>query len=203
MYEPCSVAIKLACHRQWHASRQETIESNCEILSILLIAAISWPGNRHVARNFDREGKQQQSLNIWIYIKCPSFLMHHPENVHLSGAFFWIIMFRFKPTNRKSIFIELISFKSLFSLKFQGSVLDENHHFLAEFPCKSAYDRVDAISARSAVCFLQSILQLSKKSSRPPSWLRLFIFTRCWCRLHQQTFNRSHVSGFAPTFVRK
>ena len=44
MYDLCSVAIKLAWPRQWHASRQETTESNYEILSILLIAAISSTG---------------------------------------------------------------------------------------------------------------------------------------------------------------
>jgi len=78
------------------------------------------------------------------------------------------MMFRFKPTNRKSIFIELISVKSLFSLKFQCFILDENHHFLVQFSCQTACERLDAISARSAVCYLQSILQLIKKSSQPP-----------------------------------
>jgi len=44
VYDLCSVAIKLAWHRQWHASVQETTESNYEVLSILLIAAIRWTG---------------------------------------------------------------------------------------------------------------------------------------------------------------
>jgi len=43
--------------------------------------------------------------------------------------------------------------------------------FLQNF-FKSACENLNAISARSAVCFLQPIFHLSKKSSWPPLWLR-------------------------------
>ena len=53
-------------------------------------------------------------------------------------------------------------------VKFQASTLDHCHHLLTNLSCKSASKPLNALSARSAVCFLQPILQLSKKSSGPP-----------------------------------
>ena len=80
----------------------------------------------------------------------------------IKGAFFW----RFFLKN--CVQIELTGFKSLFLVKFQASTLDQNHHLLVKVSCESACENLDAISARSAVCFVQPILQLSKKSSLPP-----------------------------------
>jgi len=51
--------------------------------------------------------------------------------IFLAG--FWMIMFRFQPAKRKSILIELTSFKTLFLVKFQISALDESHHLLKTF----------------------------------------------------------------------
>jgi len=59
--------------------------------------------------------------------------------------------------------------------KFPASTLDQWHHLLINLFCKSASKPLSAVSARSAVCFLQPILQLSKKSSRPP-WRLLFLY---------------------------
>jgi len=53
-------------------------------------------------------------------------------------------------------------------VKFQASTLDQCHHLLINLSCKTASKPLNAVSARSAVCFLQPILQLSKRSSRPP-----------------------------------
>jgi len=71
----------------------------------------------------------------------------------------------------------LTSFKSLFLEKFQAYTLDQSHQPLVKLSCESACENLDAISARSAVCLLQPILQLRKKSSWPPFWLRFFVFT--------------------------
>jgi len=46
--------------------------------------------------------------------------------------FFLIIIFAFTPAYRKSAFIELTSFKSLFSVKFKAFTLDESHHVLVK-----------------------------------------------------------------------
>ena len=76
-------------------------------------------------------------------------------------------MFRIKLANINSIFIELTSFLSLFLVKFQASVLDESHHLIVKLSCKTDHENLDGLRARSAVCFLQPVLQLSKKSLRP------------------------------------
>jgi len=86
-------------------------------------------------------------------------------------------MFIFKPTNRKSAFIESASFKSLFLVKFQVSTLDENQHLLVKLSCQSACENLDAIIPRSALCFFQPILQLSKKSLWPSHVIALCLFT--------------------------
>jgi len=62
-------------------------------------------------------------------------------------------------------------------VNFQASTLDQCHHLLMNLSCKSASKHLDAISARSAVCFLQPILQFSKKTSMPPLRLR-FLYAR-------------------------
>jgi len=71
------------------------------------------------------------------------------------GAFFWFFFVsncvQFYG-NRKDIFIEFTSFESLFSVKFQGSVLDQSHHLFVNVSCKSAWENLDATSARSAAC---------------------------------------------------
>ena len=63
-------------------------------------------------------------------------------------------------------------------VKFQASTLDQCHHLLINLSCKSASKPLNATSARSAACFFQPIVQLSKKSSR--STLRL----RFWCCIY-------------------
>jgi len=73
-------------------------------------------------------------------------------------------MFRIKLANINPIFIELKRFSSLFVVKFQASILDESHHLLVKLSCKADYENLDGLRSRSAVCFLQPILQLCKKS---------------------------------------
>jgi len=65
----------------------------------------------------------------------------------------------------------LTSFKSLFLVNFQASTLYQSHNLLVKRSCKNAFENLDAMSARSTVCFLQSIVQLNK-SSWPPIWQR-------------------------------
>jgi len=55
-------------------------------------------------------------------------------------------MFRVKLTNRKSFFIALTGFKSLFLVKFQASTVDQTHHFLVKLSCESACENLDTIS---------------------------------------------------------
>jgi len=108
--------------------------------------------------------------------------------------FFWIILFRFKPANIKSDFVELTSFKSLFLVNFQVYTLNESQHFLLKLSCKSVCENLDAmfVSARYAVCFFLPILQLSEESSWPSLWLRLLYLYAS--DVHQHTFNRSRVA---------
>jgi len=83
--------------------------------------------------------------------------------------------------------------KSLLSLKwqvlivkFQASTLDQCYHLLINLSCQSASKPLNAISARSAVCFLQPILQLSKKSSRP-TWSLHFLYCICTLLMYTNT----------------
>jgi len=71
-------------------------------------------------------------------------------------------------------------------MKFQASTSDHCHHLLIKLSCKSASEPLNAISARSAVCFLQPILQLSKKSLRPPLRLR-FLYCIYTHRIYTNT----------------
>ena len=102
--------------------------------------------------------------------------------MQFSGAFFWIIMFRIMLANINPIFIELKRFSSLFVVKFQASILYESHHLLVKLSCKADYENLDGLRSRSAVCFLQPILQLCKNH-----WAFImtafFIFTRFWYML--------------------
>ena len=78
-----------------------------------------------------------------------------------------------KSKNQKSAFIETTVLKVLIE-KFPASTLDHCHHLLVNLFCKSASKPLNDVSARSAVCFLQPILQMSRKSSRPPWRVRFF-----------------------------
>jgi len=52
-----------------------------------------------------------------------------------------------------------LSFKSLFLVNVLTSTVDQSHHLLVKFSCKNACENHDAVSARSAVCFLHPMLQ--------------------------------------------
>ena len=112
--------------------------------------------------------------------------------MHFSGAFFWIVMFRFKVANRSLSSLNW-NFKSLILVKFQAPTLDQRHHLLVKLSCQSVCETLDAISAWSAVCLLQPILQLSKKSSMPPLSLH-FCYVCTPADAYQHTFNRSRVA---------
>ena len=77
-------------------------------------------------------------------------------------------------------------------VKFQASTLDQRHNLLINLFCKSARKPLDARSARSAVGFLQPILQLSKTSSRPTLRLR---FLYCISTLRMCTNTAQHVQS--------
>jgi len=98
------------------------------------------------------------------------FLKHHPCNVHVSGLFSWTIVFRFKSKN-EMLWLNRQVLKILI-VKFPAFTSDQCHHLLTNFSWKSAGKPLYAVSARSAICFLQPILQLSEKSSGPPLRLR-------------------------------
>ena len=100
--------------------------------------------------------------------------------------------FRFKPANGKSIFIELTSFKSLFLVNFQASTLYQSRLLLIKLSRNSVCENLDGISARSAVCLLQPIFHLSKKSSWPPVRLR-YLYLHA-SDVHQHTFNRGQAT---------
>ena len=70
--------------------------------------------------------------------------------------FFWIILFRLKPANKKTAFIDLRSFKILFLVNFRVFTLSESHHLLIKLSCESVCESLDPRSARSAVCFFFS-----------------------------------------------
>ena len=53
------------------------------------------------------------------------------------APFFLMIMFRFKPANRKSIFIELTGFKTLFLVTLQTSTLDKRQYLLVRLFCQT------------------------------------------------------------------
>jgi len=69
-------------------------------------------------------------------------------------------IFRFKPANTLSIFVELKNFKSSFLIKFQVSILNESHHLLVKPSCKSAGENLDVLcmpSANIAVVIVVSV----------------------------------------------
>jgi len=65
----------------------------------------------------------------------------------------------------------------LFFVKFHARTLNQSHHLLVKLSCESACENLNARRARSAVCLLQPILELSKESPWPTLWLRFVLFT--------------------------
>jgi len=102
-------------------------------------------------------------------IKC-AFFWH---------LFFWIILFRFKAANRKSVFTELRRFKSLFLVNFQVATWNESHHLLVKLSCESVYENLDAISARSALLYTFF--------SQCFSWARSHLGRDCDCAFYVST----------------
>lgn len=129
---------------------------------------------RRVANIFNRGDKQQPSFNIYIFnVPCLQSIIH--EMCIFLALSCWKIAFRFKSTNKVSVFIELASSK-IFIVKSQVSTR------ICSYTCKSANKHLDAMTAPSAVSFLQPILQMSKKVIAGAIAIALLtVFTRCGC----------------------
>jgi len=94
------------------------------------------------------------------------FIKHHPWNVHVSGVFSWTIVFRFKPTNKKSALIELTGFKS-----FDSKVSSFYRHLLINFSCKSTRKPLNA----------QYCTRERTHRGRHYDCACYTVFTRFWC----------------------
>jgi len=90
-------------------------------------------------------------------------------------------MFRFKPANTQSIFVELKNFKSLFLIKFQVSILNESHHLLVKLSCKSPCENLDVLCMPFAVVIVAAIMIA-------------FLYLHA-SDVHQYRFNRSRVQN--------
>ena len=112
--------------------------------------------------------------------------------------FFWIILFRFKPANRKSTFIELTSFKSLFFVNFQVSTLNESQHLLVKLSCESICENLDAFNASSAVCVFSANIAVEKGVIVAVIVIALFIFFLYLpaSDVHQHTLSRGGLQTF-------
>ena len=93
-----------------------------------------------------------------------------------SHFFFWIFLFRFKPANRKSLFIELRSFESLFFSKFRSCCLDESHHLLVKLSCESVYENL-----WSYKCKICSMLFSANVSAEQGVILAVIVIARFIC----------------------
>jgi len=113
--------------------------------------------------------------------------------------FFLIVVFTFTPAYRKSAFIELTSFKSLFSVKFKPFTLDESQHFLKanNFFCENGCncESLYAVSACSglgcALCSQHVVKQEIIVSTIIPV---IFIFTSFLNAQQHGTVDRSQVA---------
>jgi len=152
---------------------------------------------RRVAKNFDG-GANNNQVSTFKYIMPLVFKASSIKCAFSWRFFFWIILFRFKPANRKSAFLELTKFKKYFLVNFQVSTLNKSYHFLVKLSWESVCEDLDAIfvSAESAVCFFQPILQLSKESSWASLWSR-FLYLHA-SDVHQHTFSRNRVATLTP-----
>jgi len=93
------------------------------------------------------------------------FSKHHPWNVHMFLAFSCEQLCSDLSWQMKSLLSLNWHVLKVSMVKFQASTWDQCHHLLINLSCKSASKPLNALSARSAVCFLQPISQLSTKSS--------------------------------------
>jgi len=85
-------------------------------------------------------------------------------------------VFRLESENKKSIFIEVESFKNLHLVKFQVSTLDESNHLLVKLFCKTTCENLDAISERYAACFFTANIAVEQEVIVASIVLALFIF---------------------------
>jgi len=75
--------------------------------------------------------------------------------------------------------------------------LNESHHFLLKLSCKSVCGNLDAVSARFAVCFFQTIFAVEQGVIVAVIVVTLFIFTLLRCTKTRVQSNLS--SKFAKT----
>jgi len=139
---------------------------------------IDTTAGRHVARNFDRGGKQQPKFQHLI-IKPLVF-----KASSIKGAFFWRIFSELLCSDLSQQIQSSFSLNwqnlSLFLEKLQASILDENYHLLEKLSCKK-FVKISMFQVQD--------LQYDF-CSQYCSWARghcgrhydcVFIFTRFWC----------------------
>jgi len=116
---------------------------------------------------------------------------HSKRNI--SFYLFWQPV-SFQTRSQKILFssIKHVKFLVFKHVKFEASTLNQSHNFLVKLSFKSTFEKLVVVSAPYAVCYLQAIMQLSKK----PLWLPLrlrFLYLHASV-MHQHTFNRSRVA---------
>jgi len=83
----------------------------------------------------------------------------------------------------------------LFLVNFQISTLNESRHFLVKLSCKRVYENLDAVSARSAVCFFSANIAVEQGAIVAVIMIALFIFTLL--RFTKTRFQSNPSSEFA------
>ena len=122
----------------WKKTHALLTENLCSLQTSGVIIVLShggklcWmkPTGRRVARNFDKDGANNNQASTFEYSKSVFF-----KDSSVKHAFFWFFKFRFMPAKKKYLFMELTSFKSLFLVTFLASTLHRRLHLFVKFSC--------------------------------------------------------------------
>ena len=138
---------------------------------------------RHVARNFDRGGKQQPTLNIWLFnVLCFRSIIRE-----------WCIFLAlfekyYVQIEARKYIVHFRWIKSLFLIKFQVSILNESHNLFVKLSCKSACENLDVLcmpfAANVAVVIVVIVAAI----------IIAFLYLDA-SDVHQHTLNRSRVTA--------
>jgi len=120
-------------------------------------------------------------------------MLHVFKAPSMKRACFWrFLLNNCIRTNKTTAFINFTSFKSCDIVKFKASTLDQCHHLLINLSCKSASKPLNAISARSAVCFFAAHISVEQEVLPADITTALLVLYLHASDVHQHsTFNGS------------
>jgi len=145
-----------------------------------ILQTLVTPLGRRVARNFGR-GASNNQVSTFEYIMPLDFKTSSTKCPFFWRLFFWIILFRFKPAKRKSVFLELTKFQKFILSKFPSYYFNWKPPFSRKTVLRKCLWRSWCYKCMIYSMLFSASIAVDQEAIVAVMVIAVFIFTCFWC----------------------